>query len=100
MSNFHELEKTVRKGGARPTDEELKFKKPFQVVDHPLTTDHNVHDDFVKHPPHNVDSFAAAGRGSNQWEKQEAQEIGREGTGRVKQIDFEGEMLNESSVHS
>jgi hypothetical protein len=50
--NQHELAKLVIKEGSNVTDEELTFKKPFQTVRRPPTTDHNIHDDYVKHPPH------------------------------------------------
>jgi hypothetical protein len=33
------------------TDEEKTFKKPFQVVGRPETTDHNMHDDYIRDPP-------------------------------------------------
>lgn len=56
--NQHELAKMVAKEGSNITDEELTFKKPFQTVGRPLTTDHNIHEDYLKHPPH-VSGFDA-----------------------------------------
>lgn len=56
--NRHELVKLARKEGSNVTDEELTFKKPFQTVSRPSVTDHNIHDDYLKHPPH-VSSFDA-----------------------------------------
>ncbi|KAG2134290.1 hypothetical protein BD769DRAFT_1638713 [Suillus cothurnatus] len=47
----HELEKLARKEGSGITDEALTFKKPFQTVVRPRTTNHNIHDDYIKHPP-------------------------------------------------
>ncbi|KIK45580.1 hypothetical protein CY34DRAFT_506940 [Suillus luteus UH-Slu-Lm8-n1] len=47
----HELEKLARKEGSGITDEALTFKKPFQTVVRPPTTNHNIHDDYMKHPP-------------------------------------------------
>ncbi|KAG2047901.1 hypothetical protein BDR06DRAFT_963366 [Suillus hirtellus] len=50
----HELEKLARKEGSGITDEAMTFKKPFQTVVRPSTTNHNIHDDYIKHPPENV----------------------------------------------
>ncbi|KAG1855779.1 hypothetical protein C8R48DRAFT_776150 [Suillus tomentosus] len=50
----HELEKLARKEGSGITDEAMTFKKPFQTVVRPPTTNHNIHDDYIKHPPENV----------------------------------------------
>ena len=47
----HEVDKLARKNGSGVTDEALTFKKPFQTVIRPQTTDHNIHDDYLKHPP-------------------------------------------------
>jgi hypothetical protein len=33
------------------TNEAKTFKKPFQTVDHPITTDHNINDGYLADPP-------------------------------------------------
>ncbi|KAG2037840.1 hypothetical protein BDR03DRAFT_1091644 [Suillus americanus] len=50
----HELEKLAQKEGSGITDEAQTFKKPFQTVVRPPTTNHNIHDDYMKHPPENI----------------------------------------------
>ncbi|KAG1822840.1 uncharacterized protein BJ212DRAFT_1477247 [Suillus subaureus] len=50
----HELQKLARKEGSGITDEALTFKKSFQTVVRPPTTNYNIHDDYIKHPPENV----------------------------------------------
>ena len=34
------------------TDEEQTFKKAHQTVDRPPVTDHNINDEYYRHPPH------------------------------------------------
>lgn len=33
------------------TDKAMTFKKPFQTVIRPPTMNHNIHNDYIKHPP-------------------------------------------------
>ncbi|OAX40942.1 hypothetical protein K503DRAFT_768114 [Rhizopogon vinicolor AM-OR11-026] len=104
--NYHELTKLVAKEGTNRTDEELTFKKPFQTVSRPPTTDHNIHEDYVRHPPHNTPGPGATTSrkpGKKEWaRKPEPMEVGILGnmeTGRLHQADIEGDILNRSSVH-
>ncbi|KIJ64629.1 hypothetical protein HYDPIDRAFT_154365 [Hydnomerulius pinastri MD-312] len=107
MPNYHELEKDARKAGSDTTDEELKPKKPFQTVGRPATTDHNMHDDFVKNPPQNLSGGTFMGNTTNPGKKEGAYEreptqigvLGHEETGRIKHADAQAEMVNQSSVH-
>ncbi|PPQ65545.1 hypothetical protein CVT26_000502 [Gymnopilus dilepis] len=39
----------------RVTESDEVFKKRTQVVDRPQTTDHNINDEYLRHPPHNTD---------------------------------------------
>ncbi|KAF8842151.1 hypothetical protein BDN67DRAFT_926809 [Paxillus ammoniavirescens] len=108
MPKIHELYKDARKAGTGRTDERLRFKKPFQTVGRPPTLDHNMHDDFVRHPPQNTPEGGGAGRASNlgwksgahQKEPSEVGILGHEEMGRSKQSDVQAEMVKESSVHS
>ncbi|PIL22774.1 hypothetical protein GSI_15468 [Ganoderma sinense ZZ0214-1] len=34
------------------TDEALTFKKPYQIVNRPAVTEHDMHEQYLKHPPH------------------------------------------------
>ncbi|CAL1712697.1 unnamed protein product [Somion occarium] len=43
----------VTADGKPITDNLRVFKKEFQVVDKPAVTDHNIHDDYIRDPPHN-----------------------------------------------
>ncbi|KAI5983490.1 hypothetical protein EDD15DRAFT_2124196, partial [Pisolithus albus] len=85
-----------------------KFKKPFQTVSRPTATDHDIHEDYMKDPPQ--ESTNASGVPTNKstpgfkegaYEKEALQSgvLGDEDVGRMKQIDVEGEILNESSMH-
>lgn len=38
-------------GHANNTDESQTFKKPFQTVDRPPVTGHDIHEDYMRDPP-------------------------------------------------
>ncbi|KAJ8595240.1 hypothetical protein M405DRAFT_857470 [Rhizopogon salebrosus TDB-379] len=106
VRNQHELTKLVAKEGTNRIDEELTFKKPFQTVGRPPTTDHNIHEDYLKHPPHNTPSPNATTPGkpgkkerAYELKPKQAEVLGNAETGRLPQADIEGDILNRSSVH-
>ncbi|KAF9241203.1 hypothetical protein BU15DRAFT_45153 [Melanogaster broomeanus] len=106
IHNTHDFYKEVHKAGTGRTDEGQTFKKPFQTVRHPPTL-HNIHDDYVSHPPRNVPQGEDTGRASNLGKKWGAREkeplqmgvLGYEDTGRIKPVDAQGQIVQESSVH-
>lgn len=100
----HEAAKDAMKDGSGKEDTALKFKKPFQTVDRPAATDHDIHEDYVNNSPQNVAHVPTSKRtpGVKEGAYEETSEpgvLGDEEIGRAKQIEVEGEMLNESSIH-
>ncbi|KAL1663865.1 hypothetical protein GGF50DRAFT_26392, partial [Schizophyllum commune] len=85
-----------------------QFKKaaqPFQEVNRPTVTDHNIHEDFVRNPPNNepIEFTHTKTRGLKEGAKEpepyEPGVTGHEGTGRPKHADVEGEAVQEGSIH-
>ncbi|KAH7928451.1 hypothetical protein BV22DRAFT_1030756 [Leucogyrophana mollusca] len=109
MSNPHEVAKDAIKLGSATTDKDQTFKKTYQTVDRPATTDHDFHEDLLKSPPQNVPtdpdipvtSTRTPGSKEGAYEVEPLQEgvLGHEETGRIKKSDVQGSVLNESSVH-
>ena len=52
MLNLHDRFKEGHKLGTAIIRADHKFKKEYQVVDRPKVTDHDMHEDYTKHPPH------------------------------------------------
>ncbi|KAI6015548.1 hypothetical protein BKA83DRAFT_4232666 [Pisolithus microcarpus] len=104
----HEAAKDVIKDGSGREDAALEFKKPFQTVSRTTATDHDIHEDYIKDPPQESTnasrvptSKSTPGIKEGAYEEEALQSgvLGDEDTGRMKQIDVEGETLNESSMH-
>ncbi|KAL1685512.1 hypothetical protein GGG16DRAFT_66160 [Schizophyllum commune] len=85
-----------------------QFKKatqPFQEVNRPTVTDHNIHEDFVRNPPNNepIEFTHTKTRGLKEGAKEpepyEPGVTGHEGIGRPKHADVEGEAVQEGSIH-
>lgn len=101
----HEAAKDAIKDGSGREDAALNFKKPFQAVGRPTATDHDIHEDYMKDPPQNASrvstskSTPGTKEGSYEEEALQSGVLGDEEVGRMKQIEVEGEILNESSMH-
>ncbi|ESK82599.1 hypothetical protein Moror_3654 [Moniliophthora roreri MCA 2997] len=87
-----------------------EFKKVYQEVNRPAVTDHNINDEYMRNPPHNLDTLddnTHTAKPTNQYTevpKKEDESMGRgilgdEGRGRAKHDVVEGEMVNENTVH-
>ncbi|KAI0770139.1 hypothetical protein C8Q74DRAFT_875742 [Fomes fomentarius] len=92
-------------GHANTTDESQTFKKPFQTVDRPPVTGHDIHEDYMRDPPNNqpyepnTDRLSAKeGAGEEMYPTQDGvlgnQEIGKQ----LKQDALE-DLTTQSSVH-
>ncbi|PPQ64919.1 hypothetical protein CVT24_008259 [Panaeolus cyanescens] len=87
------------------------FKKVDQVVGRPPTTDHNINDDYVRKPPHNLDNPinpAHKPKGANPKHLAEKELSGEgpaailkeEETGRNKKTDELASIAQDDSLHS
>ncbi|EIW81010.1 hypothetical protein CONPUDRAFT_56150 [Coniophora puteana RWD-64-598 SS2] len=98
------MEKDLAHRGPNKTTDD-QFKKTFQTVGRPETTDHDIHEDFLKNPPNNHPSeFTNSdnlGKKEGAYEREPMQMgvLGYEETGRVKKSAVQGAMLEEDSVH-
>lgn len=90
------------KDALEPQDtDSAMFKKTEQVVGRPPTTDHNINDEYMRDPPHNVDpSMGNNSNSEGSYKKldQPARELGPGGfdasEGRRKQLDVETSMID------
>jgi len=92
------------------TNETQTFKKPYQEVNRPAVTDHDINDEYMRDPPNNLardDSVPTTDR-KTRGLKEGAQEetdpkqegvLGDEPTGRIKKDAVLGSVVNENSQH-
>lgn len=106
MSTVHERSKDAKKLGSATTNTDQTFKKEYQVVGQPETTDHDIHEDYLKSPPQNIPggfpsetSQPLGKEGAYERETLQPGVLGQEGVGRPKHSDVEGELINENSIH-
>ncbi|KAI1794941.1 hypothetical protein LXA43DRAFT_94785 [Ganoderma leucocontextum] len=91
------------------TDEALTFKKPYQIVNRPAVTEHDMHEEYLKHPPHNEPSepssnqrswgLKAGAREAEEAESRREDALGSPGRGKPLKEAILEEMTTESSVH-
>ncbi|KAF9808963.1 hypothetical protein IEO21_07685 [Rhodonia placenta] len=92
---------------SKVTDEERTFKKPYQTVGRPETTDHVIHEEYLKDPPHNQSNELSTDR-TTRGLKEGAREqvdpkqegvLGEETTGKISKESELGTLTTENSVH-
>ncbi|KAF8346643.1 hypothetical protein F5887DRAFT_1073311 [Amanita rubescens] len=73
-----------------------KFKKAYQVVDRPKVMDHNINDEYFRHPPQNLRAgkveWYPVEKKKEEWEAQQMGVIGQPGIGRVRPEDALGRL--------
>jgi len=99
------MEKDMANHGTNRTTDD-HFKKTYQTVGKPATTDHDFHEDLMKDPPNNQPSQSMTNsdnlgkkEGAYEREPMEMGVLGHEGMGRPKKVDVQGAMIEEDSVH-
>ncbi|CCM04131.1 uncharacterized protein FIBRA_06292 [Fibroporia radiculosa] len=91
----------------RGGDEEQMSKKGYQVVDRPPVTDHDIHDEYLKHPPNNQPTELMTNRGTRGQKEGGRDELdpkregvlGDEPTSRITMETALEETTTEHSVH-
>ncbi|KAM5539474.1 hypothetical protein V8D89_006926 [Ganoderma adspersum] len=91
------------------TDEALTFKKPYQIVNRPTVIEHDMHERYLKDPPHNEPSGPTTNLRSWDLEEKarkakEAENLrediqGSPGRGKRSKETILEEMTIEGSVH-
>ncbi|TFK91847.1 hypothetical protein K466DRAFT_573398 [Polyporus arcularius HHB13444] len=84
--------------GANVTDESRTFKKAYQTVDRPSVTERDIHEEYMRDPPHNVPSTPNTDRktaGKKEGAQQET-DYKQDAPSRTTALE---ELATESSVH-
>ncbi|TFK37544.1 hypothetical protein BDQ12DRAFT_144568 [Crucibulum laeve] len=83
------------------------FKKAEQVVERPSVTKQNINDEYMRHPPNNLqrpigsrsETVPGMGEGRREEERVEGGMLGEEASGRQKMTQGLAELAQEDSVH-
>ncbi|RDX53557.1 hypothetical protein OH76DRAFT_1469993 [Lentinus brumalis] len=93
--------------GANVTDESRTFKKAYQTVDRPSVTERDIHEEYMRDPPHNQPTTPNTDR-KTPGKKEGAQEetdpkqdgvLGDVNIGKPSRTTALEELATESSVH-
>ncbi|KIM89131.1 hypothetical protein PILCRDRAFT_813038 [Piloderma croceum F 1598] len=87
-----------------------QLKKTEQVAERPITTDHNINEEYMQNPPDNLaaaaemPTFYRQSRGVKEGAKLMEDEnpgvIGHQDKGRAKKADVESSIVQDNSIHS